>query len=163
MAEVHDVAAAVLAGTGPVSRLQLHALLYYSQAWHLALHDRPLFVDRIEARRNGPVVSSVWRQGEVDRGDPELLTAEERAIVASVVDRYRDFTEHELATMTRQEEPIRQAIRGAPLSPDVMASYFRRQIADPETAVTEAVANARLDGRDISPEGLMTLRAVANR
>ena len=45
---------------------------------------------------------------------------------------------------------------------DTLTRCCRRLVADPETAVAEAVANARLSGRDVSPEGLAAMRAVAN-
>jgi uncharacterized phage-associated protein len=50
----------------PVSNLKLQKLLYYAQAWHLALHDEPLFNDRIEAYGDGgasaKAVRGAWRQ-----------------------------------------------------------------------------------------------------
>ena len=177
MANVHDVAAAVLTATGPESPMKLQKLLYYTQAWHLAMYDRPLFTERIEAWQDGPVVPQVWKhhkgQSEVEcwaGGDPARLTADEHAVVSFVVDRYAGFTRSELSTMTHDEEPWREARAGladgepsgAPLSREVMTRFFRRQIADPETAVAEAVANARLEGQEVSPEGLAAMRAVAN-
>lgn len=44
----------------PVSNLKLQKLLYYAQAWHLALHDNPLFDERIEASVHGPAVPPVY-------------------------------------------------------------------------------------------------------
>src|SRR5258708_34160936 len=45
----------------PVSNLKLQKLLYYSQAWHLALLKTPLFEEEIEAWVHGPVVPQVFR------------------------------------------------------------------------------------------------------
>ena len=39
----------------PISNLKLQKLLYYAQAWFLALQDKPLFDERIEAWAHGPV------------------------------------------------------------------------------------------------------------
>ncbi|HUZ03805.1 MAG TPA: type II toxin-antitoxin system antitoxin SocA domain-containing protein, partial [Acidobacteriaceae bacterium] len=39
-----------------ISNLKLQKLLYYAQAWHLALYGSPLFSDSIEAWVHGPVV-----------------------------------------------------------------------------------------------------------
>src|ERR1035437_5552959 len=45
-----------------ISNLKLQKLLYYAQAWHLALYDAPLFDDKIEAWVHGPVVPGVFRE-----------------------------------------------------------------------------------------------------
>jgi uncharacterized phage-associated protein len=76
MARVDDVAAAVLARSGPVTTVKLQKLIYYCQAWHLVRTDSALFDDRIEAWPQGPVVPSIYRkhrtaaeviQREIDR------------------------------------------------------------------------------------------------
>ena len=43
-----------------ITNLKLQKLVYYAQAWHLALFDEPLFDDPIEAWVHGPVVSSLY-------------------------------------------------------------------------------------------------------
>ncbi len=43
-----------------LTNLRLQKLLYYAQAWSLAMRDKPLFDDRIEAWPSGPVVPSVF-------------------------------------------------------------------------------------------------------
>jgi len=45
-----------------LTNLKLQKLLYYSQAWYLALNDETLFSDDIEAWVHGPVVSSVYQE-----------------------------------------------------------------------------------------------------
>ncbi|PSL54601.1 putative phage-associated protein [Saccharothrix carnea] len=176
MADVHDVAAAVLDATGPESPMKLQKLLYYAQAWHLARYDEPLFNARIEAWRRGPVVPEVYfrHQGRSEvcaweEGDPGGLTERERGVVRSVVERYGHFSRHELSDMAHDEEPWRAA-RGdlpesepssTPLSHAVMARYFRRLTSDPELAVAEAVANVRLEGQDVSEDAVHAARQVA--
>jgi uncharacterized phage-associated protein len=46
----------------PVDQMKLQKLLYYGQAWHLALNQVPLFDGRIEAWPWGPVVRDVYNQ-----------------------------------------------------------------------------------------------------
>jgi uncharacterized phage-associated protein len=43
-----------------VSNLQLQKLVYYAQAWHLALYDRPLFEDDFQAWVHGPVIPELF-------------------------------------------------------------------------------------------------------
>ncbi|RKT57579.1 type II toxin-antitoxin system antitoxin SocA domain-containing protein [Saccharothrix australiensis] len=176
MADVHDVAAAVLDATGPESPMKLQKLLYYAQAWHLARYDEPMFAARIEAWRRGPVVPEVYHRhrGRTEvcswqEGDPRGLSERERSVVRDVVERYGKFSRHELSDMAHDEEPWRAARGGlaesepssAPLSNEVMARYFRRLTSDGDEAVAEAVGSARLEGRDVPDDLVATLRSVA--
>ena len=43
-----------------LSHLRLQKLLYYTQGWSLALRDKALFKDRIEAWAHGPVVKKLY-------------------------------------------------------------------------------------------------------
>jgi uncharacterized phage-associated protein len=45
----------------PISNLKLQKLLYYAQAWHLAIYNKPVFNEQIEAWIYGPAVRSVYR------------------------------------------------------------------------------------------------------
>ncbi|MGM1061601.1 type II toxin-antitoxin system antitoxin SocA domain-containing protein [Saccharothrix sp. Mg75] len=176
MANVHDVAAAVLAATGPESPMKLQKLLYYAQAWHLAEHDEPLFDARIEAWRRGPVVPEVYHRhqgrSEVfawEEGDPGALDERGRAVVGSVVQRYGHFSRHELSDMAHAEEPWRVARGDLPesepsdeaLRHDVMARYFRRLTRTPDQAFADAVASVRLEGLDVPEETVASMRAIA--
>lgn len=59
-----QVAAWILARQAePISLFKLQALLYYGQAWSLAMLAQPLFLDEMEAWSRGPVAVSVWHQG----------------------------------------------------------------------------------------------------
>ncbi|MBO6210885.1 MAG: DUF4065 domain-containing protein [Schwartzia sp.] len=50
------------AGQGDMmTNLRLQKLLYFAQGWMLAQYGKPLFPDRIEAWKFGPVVPSVYR------------------------------------------------------------------------------------------------------
>lgn len=61
--DVHDVAAAILAELGAMDTMKLRKLVYYySQAWHLAVIDEPLFDEPVGAWAQGPVVDAVYRQ-----------------------------------------------------------------------------------------------------
>lgn len=46
----------------PISPLKLQKLAYCAHGWHLALRDKPLFQDRIEAWKYGPVVPSLYNE-----------------------------------------------------------------------------------------------------
>lgn len=52
----------VLKNYGAMSHLKLQKLLYYSQAYHLAYFNNPLFDDDFEAWMHGPVCRRVFRE-----------------------------------------------------------------------------------------------------
>lgn len=80
MASVHDIAAYILDRCGSMSAMKLQKLVYYAQAWSLALYGRPIFDSPIQAWSNGPVnqelfdkhrgrfVLESWQWGDRCRG-----------------------------------------------------------------------------------------------
>lgn len=83
--------------------VQLQKLAYYCQAWSLAWDGRPLFEDRIQAWKLGPVVPALrFRE---DAADPSALSATERATVDAVVAFYGRHPGYALIDMTHDEEP----------------------------------------------------------
>lgn len=139
MANVHDVAAYILAKSGPTTVMKLHKLVYYSQAWHLAWEEVPLFAERIEAWANGPVVPALYyvHKGRFEvegwpKGDSGSLTDNERESVDSVLDTYAKFAPWELSQLTHQEPPwnvaragLRPGERGdKEIEPELMRNYY---------------------------------------
>lgn len=108
-----DVAKYMLVKKGSLTGYQLQKLLYYCQAWSLAVNREPLFDDEIHAFRNGPVVPKVWacHQGKRIvmpsdvRGDADALSDSEMALVDAVMDAYDGMTGDELADLSHQEMP----------------------------------------------------------
>ena len=176
MALVHDVAAAIVDRIGGMTAMKLEKLVYYCQGWHLARHGSTMFDERIEAWREGPVVPALYqehrRRLHVDswpQGDPSHLSATHLELIRWVTEEYGPFSATELSRMTHSELPWRMA-RGAlpesssssePISIDVMRNYYSRQVADAETAVVLASANAALEGVEFDDAWHDRLRDVA--
>lgn len=118
MASVHDIAAYILKKQGPMSTWKLQKLVYYSQAWHLAWDEVPLFQARIEAWANGPVVPELYRhhRGAFTvrswDGDWKALDEDERDTVDLVVGSYGKLTGRQLSHLTHSELPWREARAG---------------------------------------------------
>ncbi|MGF0310986.1 Panacea domain-containing protein [Rhodococcus sp. IEGM1428] len=141
MANVHDVAAAILKFHGrPMSAMKLQKLVYYSQAWNLAWTNQALFDDRIEAWRNGPVTTSLYRAhrgmfevSDWPQGDPTRLSPNESAVVGAVVSTYGPLSARALSDQTHRERPwkisrgsVAEGERSnAVISPSVMRDYYR--------------------------------------
>lgn len=97
--------------------VQLQKLVYYAQAWSLAWDGRPLFPERIEAWRMGPVVRAIRYRSE-EPADPEALNDEARATVDAVVEFYGQHAGSALAEKTHDEPPWRQAWERRPTGSD---------------------------------------------
>ena len=111
----------------PISNLKLQKLLYYAQAWHLALYDKPLFKASIEAWVHGPVVLSVYRTYRQYSWQPIQEEPEKVKLLSStcefldeVMDVYGEFSAYQLEKLTHSEDPWRNA-RGD-LPPDASSS-----------------------------------------
>jgi len=84
---------------------RLHKLLYYCQGWYLAWYGRPLFVERIEAWKNGPVVPDLEREPLADNPAGEPLSATEAAAVEQVWGEYGRYSASGLREKTQRERP----------------------------------------------------------
>lgn len=178
MAQVDDVAAAVLAHTDPVTAMKLQKLVYYVQSWHLAEFGEAAFEDPIEAWTDGPVVRRLFAQHHGQRevrawrsGDPAALPARVRKIAERVSATYGQCSAEALSQIAHRELPWREA-RGdvepsapsdAVIDPETMAQFYRRQRGgSAERMVRYAVASARLEGaEEPTPEELDMLLSVA--
>jgi uncharacterized phage-associated protein len=123
-----------------VNNLKMQKLLYYAQAWHLALLGEPLFPEKFQAWTSGPVIPELyWRYKEFgidpiarSRAAPQLdgPTTEFLDEVAAV---YMPFNEWQLHWKARAEAPWRRARGGMDdgelceneLSEEDMGAYFR--------------------------------------
>ncbi len=98
-----DVASYIKSRLNLYGEVQLQKLLYYAQAWSLAWDGTPLFAERIEAWRMGPVVPAIrWRYIEPSS---EVLGERERATVDAVIEHYGNRNGAELADMSHAEQP----------------------------------------------------------
>lgn len=83
--------------------VQLQKLVYYSQAWSLAWDGTPLFHDRIEAWRHGPVVRSIYKRN--DQADATVLDRREQSTVDAVLAHYGSMYGAALRQMSHDEKP----------------------------------------------------------
>ena len=123
-----------------ISNLKLQKLLYYAQAWHLAVFDRPLFEEKLEAWVHGPVVPSVYRRFRSYRFrniDEEIeapgLPARTVQFLHELAGEYLGIDAYALELMTHREDPWLKA-RGdlephqasrATISEEDMRAYFK--------------------------------------
>lgn len=157
---VHDVADYIIvklddARVG-LNTLKLHKLLYYVQAWHLALKGHPLFPAKFQAWVHGPVsrltydrfagshgMYDMLKVGDARRDfDPAKLDADARSHVDEILDAYASFSGPQLEKMTHEEQPWIVA-RGdrkpserceVELSEDLMRDFYKEELRRSEAA-----------------------------
>lgn len=97
-----------------ITHLKLQKLLYYAQAWTLALTGEPLFKEEIQAWMHGPVVPEVYtKYAECHYNEIQAPEQEEcveidgvhEAILEQVMDNYGIFEAKYLEDLTHSEAP----------------------------------------------------------
>lgn len=119
MATAHDVAAEIVAICGSMSAMKLQKLVYYSQAWALVWDDEPIFLEKIEAWANGPVVVELYERHKGQftisswtDGNGDNLQRKFRETIKAVCTHYGKFNAQQLSDLTHSEEPWIQAREG---------------------------------------------------
>ena len=119
MAKVLDVAAYILRKQGPMTAMKLQKLVYYSQAWSLVWHSKPLFRNAIEAWANGPVVRALYnahrgqfRLTKIPEGRVSGVKPTDRRVIDPVLKYYGSQTPQWLSELTHAEDPWKDARQG---------------------------------------------------
>jgi uncharacterized phage-associated protein len=99
-----------------ITPLKLQKLVYYAQAWHYTLFDKPLFEEKIEAWTHGPVVVSLWekfnsisRNQAIDLKNFVLeipnFSKETKTLLEEINQIYGEHSGSYLEQLTHSEEP----------------------------------------------------------
>lgn len=127
-----------------ITNLQLQKLVYYAQAWFLALYDDgPLFEEPIQAWVHGPAQPKLygrfkkygWRPITEEIDSPKL-SRRECAHIKEVLKVYGGFTATQLEILTHSEAPWQEARAGVPeckgsaavISHDSMRRFYRSRM-----------------------------------
>ena len=138
-----------------LTHLHVQKLLYYVQGWSLAIRDIEVFDDPIVAWKHGPVVAGLYGQFK-QYGDSPItnfnlseadgIDANDRFMIASVWERYKNCSAMFLRSLTHREPPWLKARAGIPadtnsnveITRDSMKKFFSTQI-DMTKPVTTSV------------------------
>jgi uncharacterized phage-associated protein len=128
----------------PITNLRLQKLMYYAQAWYLALNGEQLIPDTFEAWAHGPVIPSLYERFSAYRWNPISEDVPEPRLPAEVEDHLREVDEAfggrltwELERLSHTEPPWLLA-RGnlapdehstAIISEDEMKRYYASRVA----------------------------------
>lgn len=124
----------------PITHLKLQKLVYYAQAWCLAVLNEPLFDEDLEAWAHGPVARSLydtysgtkWNPIEPPGGDEAPFSEEQVDVLQEVAEAYGRYASKRLEAMTHNEEPWLEARGNLPpeersnakISKETMARFY---------------------------------------
>lgn len=108
MASVFDVAQLINDQFGPLSKIKLQKLLYFSQAWYLHIHNTPLFAEDFYAWKNGPVVKELHETEKIvpmyiKNADINNLNDNEGIHIIKTLDIYGDLSKEELIELSHKD------------------------------------------------------------
>jgi len=121
-----------------ISNLKLQKLLYYVQGFNLAVFDKPLFDEDIQAWPYGPVVPEVFnafkkhRKGPINPQkypDTLTLTKEEQDLFDKVYAEYSQYSAIGLMNLTHDEGPWKNHGIGEVIPKEELKDFFKTQIA----------------------------------
>jgi uncharacterized phage-associated protein len=124
-----------------LTHMRLQKLLYFVQGWALGMTGAPMFNDRIEAWRFGPVVPNVYQvfkkygAGPISEkeGNFEGLTDKQKAFIRRCWETYKQYGPISLVELSHKEKPWKTA-RGnvsatANTSDEITVDSMRRSFA----------------------------------
>jgi len=132
-----------------ISNLKLQKLVYYAQAWYLAIHDKPLFDEDFEAWIHGPVIPELYNEYCEFKWKPILKEVDEpkfseeiKQFLDEVTDVYFRIDAYELEQMARSEAPWIEARGDLPtdascneiISKESMREYFKPRVEEEDSA-----------------------------
>jgi toxin-antitoxin system, antitoxin component, xre family len=140
-ATIFDVAKYILHKYGEMSTWKLQKLCYYSQAWQLAWTGKPIFKERFEAWRNGPVSPELFQRHRgyftvskksFKDANTDNLTEDEKETIDMILREYGDMEPYELRAQTHSEPPWKDARRNLEdwensntvITQEAMGSYY---------------------------------------
>jgi len=142
MAEVIDVANYILeisrddSGDGEyelISHMKLQKLVYFCQGYSLALFNKPLFPETIEAWEHGPVCPKLYKILKAYGSspitavvDPDKIKLEEseKQLINMVYSKYGQYSASRLRAITHNEGPWNRILVTTEIPIGIMAEYF---------------------------------------
>lgn len=123
-----------------ITNLKLQKLIYYAQAWYLALYDEPLFDEEFQAWVHGPVQRELYDRFKNYRWNPieenpDLPTLPDEVVqhLDDILAEFGGYGAYELERMVHREDPWIKARKGLPpdepsttvISKHDMQEYYR--------------------------------------
>jgi uncharacterized phage-associated protein len=142
MANVKDVAGYFLLKAKEqdcgISNLKLQKLIYYAQAFHLAIFENPLFEEEIEAWTHGPVCPIIYHEykgfgsNNINiefQPDLSVFSTEQLELLDEVNEVFGQFSAWKLRNMTHEDEPWKLNENTASvIAKSLMMEFYKQRI-----------------------------------
>lgn len=112
---VHDVAAYLVDNSSErLQSMKLQKLAYFSQGWHLAWLNTPLFDEKVYAWRMGPVVRDLFNKHKgsvfidewaVAGADSSKITGPSAQAIDTVIRAYKDYSGFDMGEESHRHKP----------------------------------------------------------
>ncbi len=131
----------------PVTNKKLQKLLYYAQAWSLALNNKKIFKEDIEAWVHGPAVREVYGtykkygfsyiKKEITESAIKDITNQDRRLLDEIWSVYGKYDADYLEMLSHSEDPWQEARAGLDadagssnvIDPDLMKTFYSAKLA----------------------------------
>lgn len=118
-----------------ITNLHLQKLVYYTQAWYLAWHEKPLFDEDFQAGISGPLQPELYEKFKHHKWEPisehpekvELPPEIEKHLL-EVMEVYGKYNYFDLGSMVCDEDPWRRSRRGTPRDEHSTALISKRSM-----------------------------------
>ena len=121
-----------------ITHLKLQKLVYDAQGFHLAVYDKPLFNEHIEAWDHGPVAPDLYQDFVSYESDPlpaaeesqaaAPFTSEQISLLDDGYEVFGQFSAWKLRQMTHSEPTWEKAHPSGVITHAAMEKYFKTQI-----------------------------------
>jgi uncharacterized phage-associated protein len=141
---------------GNMPHLKLQKLLYYIDAWHIAVLDRPIIEEKFEAWMHGPVLRTIWNDYKdygvmtlnnlvsikdnekdiIEKSIEQSLTKDQIELMNDVLNEYGDKSAYHLECLTHEATPWLEARKGIEpaeqcsnkISKETTKDYYRKSL-----------------------------------
>lgn len=121
-----------------ITNLKMQKLLYYAQAWHLVILNKPLFGDMIEAWEFGPVIPTAYRFFKKSGARPisykstgsesSVFTSAQMEFLKEFYGKFIGLSAHALVNATHNESPWIEAFdSGTNISLKAMKDFYTQK------------------------------------
>ena len=116
-----------------ISNLKLQKLVYLAQGFHLAIYDKKLFNEPIEAWTHGPVIDSLYHKFKEfgSNGIPAVkinlakYSKNIKNLLEEIWEVYGQFSAWKLRNITHDHTPWKETSPGSEINLDSMKLYFK--------------------------------------
>ena len=149
-----DLAGYVLAKIKIANHLKIQKMVYYVEAWHLAIFEESIITDEFEAWVHGPVSRVLWEklkpysflykdvqlseasaQKYIDKLE-KAVSKDQSELINDVINEYGDKTAYHLENLTHNELPWVEARKGVDasemctniISKKTMLKYYKSRL-----------------------------------